>query len=81
MTAPTGGDDGAFRVQVGAFGDQANASRMVDRLGAAGFSPFIREQGGLSVVFAGASDDEMAAEAMAQNVQSQLGQDAIVTRR
>lgn len=73
--------DGAWRVQAGAFGEPANATRMVERLSAAGFAARIERQGGLDVVIAGAAEDRAAAQAIAADVRARVGQDAVVIRR
>lgn len=73
--------DGAWRVQAGAFGEPANATRMVERLSAAGFVARIERQGGLDIVIAGAAEDRAAARAIAADIRARVGQDAVVIRR
>jgi N-acetylmuramoyl-L-alanine amidase len=59
-----------YRVQVGAFAERSNASEMVARLLADGFTAYIVRDGGLLKVRVGAFRDRAAADELAARLRA-----------
>jgi cell division septation protein DedD len=68
--APPAAGERLYVVQVGAFGNRANASEMVARLLADGFDAYIVREGGLYKVRAGAFRERARAEQLADRLRA-----------